>query len=202
MIRRAVWPRDLFPRSKMRRRTCGWATGGHPDFPQMSRQWITLRFSFRSYTTAFSERQVLKVFLKIFISFYLFSWLCQVLGVACGIFSYMRQTLSWGMWDQVPWPGIEPKPPALGTQCPSHWTTREVPRWPLLSPHCSCPSSSSPLWRFSHSSGLNALALSRETARRELRCSPPVSLIGCMALDKITCLLSFSVYKIKIVLTS
>ena len=33
-------------------------------------------------------------------------------------------TLSWGMWDLVPWPGIEPWPPA---QSLNLWTTREVP---------------------------------------------------------------------------
>ena len=38
----------------------------------------------------------------------------------CGIFSC-------GMWDLVPWPGIEPGPPALGGQSLNHWTTREVP---------------------------------------------------------------------------
>ena len=31
------------------------------------------------------------------------------------------------MWDLLPWPGIEPWTPALGTQSLSHWTTREVP---------------------------------------------------------------------------
>ena len=31
------------------------------------------------------------------------------------------------MWELVPQPGIEPKPPALGVQSLSHWTTREVP---------------------------------------------------------------------------
>ena len=31
------------------------------------------------------------------------------------------------MWDLVPWPGIEPRAPALGAQSPSHWTTKEVP---------------------------------------------------------------------------
>ena len=35
---------------------------------------------------------------------YLFTWLHQVL-VVCGI-----QALSWGMWNLVPWPGIEPGP--------------------------------------------------------------------------------------------
>ena len=31
------------------------------------------------------------------------------------------------MWDLVPWPGIEPGPPALGARSPIHCTTREVP---------------------------------------------------------------------------
>ena len=30
------------------------------------------------------------------------------------------------MWDLVPWPGIEPGPPALGVQSLSYWTTCEV----------------------------------------------------------------------------
>ena len=35
--------------------------------------------------------------------------------------------LSCSMWDLVPWPGIKPRPPALGTWSLTHWTTREVP---------------------------------------------------------------------------
>ena len=34
--------------------------------------------------------------------------------------------LSCGIWDLVPWPGIEPEPPALGVWHLNHWTTREV----------------------------------------------------------------------------
>ena len=50
-------------------------------------------------------------------------------------------------WDKhlVPWPGIEPWPPALGEQSLSHWTTREVPqKWTLIiqllsrTPYISC----------------------------------------------------------------
>ena len=41
------------------------------------------------------------------------------------------QVLSWpamncSMWGVVPWPGIEPRPPALGGWSLSHWTTREI----------------------------------------------------------------------------
>ena len=38
------------------------------------------------------------------------------------------QTLSCSMWDLVPWPGIEPWPPAVGLRSLSHWgTTTEFP---------------------------------------------------------------------------
>ena len=50
----------------------------------------------------------------------LFVWLCQVLLAAHGIFS-------WGMWDLVSWPGMEPEPPALGTRNLSQWTTKGSP---------------------------------------------------------------------------
>ena len=35
-------------------------------------------------------------------------------------------SLSCDMWDLVPWPGVEPGPPALGAWRLSHWATREV----------------------------------------------------------------------------
>ena len=35
--------------------------------------------------------------------------------------------LSCSMWDLVPWPGIEPGPPALGAQRLRPQTTREIP---------------------------------------------------------------------------
>ena len=35
--------------------------------------------------------------------------------------------LSCGMRDLVPWPGIEPGPPALGAWSLNHWTIKEVP---------------------------------------------------------------------------
>ena len=43
---------------------------------------------------------------------YLFLWLCQILVAARGIFSCDTWTLSCGMWNLVPWPGIEPWLPA------------------------------------------------------------------------------------------
>ena len=46
---------------------------------------------------------------------------------ATGLSCNMWDLLSCCLWDLVPWPGIEPGPPALGAQSLSHWTTREVP---------------------------------------------------------------------------
>ena len=72
-------------------------------------------------------------------------WLHRVLVVALGIFVVARgifrcgmwdllveacRIFSCGMWDLLPWPGIEPGPPALGARSLSHWTTREVPSLP------------------------------------------------------------------------
>ena len=58
-------------------------------------------------------------FKKILIYFYLFIWPhrllvaalgCPVSAAVCRIFSRSMGTLSCGMWDLVPWPGIEPGP--------------------------------------------------------------------------------------------
>ena len=43
------------------------------------------------------------------------------LVAACGLL------VATSMWDLVPRPGIEPRPPALGVWSLTHWTTREVP---------------------------------------------------------------------------
>ena len=64
--------------------------------------------------------------------FFLYIFCCgtakhRIFTAECGIFICGMQTLSCGMWDLVPWPGIGPSPPALGVWSFSHWTTREVP---------------------------------------------------------------------------
>ena len=43
------------------------------------------------------------------------------------LFYLVALGLSCGRWDLAPWPGNEPKPPALGVCSLNHWTTREVP---------------------------------------------------------------------------
>ena len=59
-----------------------------------------------------------------FFNVYSFIRLLWVLVGTCRIFSC-------GMWYLVPRPGIESRPPVLGTWSLSHWITREVP-----SPSC------------------------------------------------------------------
>ena len=53
--------------------------------------------------------------------FLIFIWLPWVLVVACGIFNYVMWTLRCCIWDLIPWPGMEPRPPALGAWCLSPW---------------------------------------------------------------------------------
>ena len=44
------------------------------------------------------------------------------------LFIYLTApSFSCGMWNLLPWPGIEPRHPALERQSLSHWTTMEVP---------------------------------------------------------------------------
>ena len=67
----------------------------------------------------------------------MFIWLYWVLVATPRIFSC-------SMWDLVPQPWIELRPPALGALSLSHWTISEVPekasvvglyvRWPLGKP--------------------------------------------------------------------
>ena len=58
---------------------------------------------------------------------FFFFWPCWVSVTAWGIFTYSMWALSWGMQDLVPWPRINPRPPALGMWNLNHWATREVP---------------------------------------------------------------------------
>ena len=43
------------------------------------------------------------------------------------------------MWDLVPWPGLEPLPPALKLRSLSHWTTRGVLAFAFWIVFCFCP---------------------------------------------------------------
>ena len=56
-------------------------------------------------------------------------WLHWIFVVACRMFRCGMWTLSCGLWDLVPWLGIELGSPALGAQSLNPWTTREVPHW-------------------------------------------------------------------------
>ena len=59
--------------------------------------------------------------------FILFIWPCWILIAPPGIFTCIMRTLRCGMWHPVPWPGIDPTPPALETRTLSHWTARGIP---------------------------------------------------------------------------
>ena len=87
---------------------CDWATFTFTDPWNPSSSVFFFQLHIDSKITPF----------KIFI--YLFIWPRQTLVAACNLFSF-------DMWGLVLWPGIEPKPPALGAQSLSHWTSREVP---------------------------------------------------------------------------
>ena len=86
------------------------------------------------FVVDFSSLLIFSIFLPLFVhllyilflKFYLFIWLHRVLVIAFEVFNWSTWTLSCSMWDVVPWPGIEPRPPALGVQSLSRWTTRKV----------------------------------------------------------------------------
>ena len=78
------------------------------------------------------------LFLFLFKVFFNVCIYLAILGLGCRIFSLCCDeweptvdlgTFSWGMWDLVPWRGIEPKSPALGVWSLSHW---EVPTYSYL----------------------------------------------------------------------
>ena len=64
---------------------------------------------------------------------YLFIYLAAP-GLSCG-----TRDLCCHVRDLVPWPGIEPGPPALVAQSLTHWITREVPNSPSSVMVSICP---------------------------------------------------------------
>ena len=74
---------------------------------------------------------ILCTFTTIFLNYKLccisFFFQYLVISLAPPGLSCIMQTLCCDTWDLVAWPGIEPRPPALGAWTLSHWTTREVP---------------------------------------------------------------------------
>ena len=54
--------------------------------------------------------------------------LCYFLNIILFIFL----AVPCGVWDLVPPPGMEPKPPAVEVQHLNHWTSREVPPLPVM----------------------------------------------------------------------
>ena len=69
------------------------------------------------------------------------------------IFSCGKGTLNCGMWDLFPWPGIKPRPPVLGAQSLSPWTSRGVPSLCSLARTLNlstCPWTPSPIFASTH----------------------------------------------------
>ena len=74
------------------------------------------------------------------------------LVAALKIFSCSMRTLSHNIWDLIPRAEIEPSTPALRARGLSHWTTREILCYHLLSyhPQSLAPCSSLPSAPSSH----------------------------------------------------
>ena len=93
-------------------------------------------------SSLYPQSQRAPLCLLYFFNIYLFR-LCRILIAAVGIIVTACRIFSCGvrdllvascellvtarMWNLVPRPGIEPRPPELGVQRLTHWTTREVP---------------------------------------------------------------------------
>jgi len=74
------------------------------------------------------------IFIIIFIYYYYFFAYAgsQLRHTESSVFVAACWIFSCSMWNLVPWPGIKPRPPALGAWRFSHWTTREDPGFPDL----------------------------------------------------------------------
>ena len=68
---------------------------------------------------------------SILIYLFIYLFILAALGLSCGMQDL--SVVACRLWvaacvlGLVPWPGIEPWPPAWGAQSLTHWTTREVP---------------------------------------------------------------------------
>ena len=106
------------------------------------KEWMQVHYKACLSTKQIFEMMKLRwneqYFLMFFFSFFFFLiWMSRVLVAAhrifhlcCDVQSFhcSIRTLSCSMWDLVPRPGIEPRPPESGALSLSHWTIREVPK--------------------------------------------------------------------------
>ena len=115
----------------------GFGTAQKELLTSASCRWFSLEIS--SWTTAWISGRggwkVLPLFKKIFIYLVAPGLSCGTWGLRCFVqdlrccvrdLNCGMWALSCSLWDLVPWPGIEPGPPALGAWSLNHWTTREV----------------------------------------------------------------------------
>ena len=115
-----------------------WPGGFHGLYSTWGRKSQTQLRHFHSLPFHLTLIFIFILFLPIFsvfLKYLLFIWPCQVLVEAHGIFlkiSYDIWILSCGLWDLVPWPGMEPGPLALGAGSLSLWTPRKSQQWFLF----------------------------------------------------------------------
>ena len=101
-----------------------WNSHSHENLCTKKKSGGLSSDKFLSRATCKSQKMLQRVQKKrIWILFFLFSYLFGCAGLNCS------------MWDLVPWPGTKPRPPAVGAQSLSHWTTREVLRIWILNFH-------------------------------------------------------------------
>ena len=127
---RPRWVDALFPETKQ---CSGWPNWEITPTP---RRTIALRTECWPVTEKAKKgkKKIESLFFLLFFFFYfffllkknyLFIWLQQVLVVA-------RRIFSCSLWDLVPWPGIEPQAPCIGSSEFSHWATRKIPSLPIF----------------------------------------------------------------------
>ena len=106
----------------------GWAAGVHTRCCQLDILLLALSLVVPTLSLiSFFFKKIFSIYLlSIYIAIiYLDIWLCRVLVAAhgnfvavCGILVAACGIVSCGMWDLVPWPGIEPRAPCIGSMQP------------------------------------------------------------------------------------
>ena len=127
------------------RSVCMWEPSPRPYFPiTVKARPVSFGCSLKSYCSPSGYKHVnSKLFHSLLMcvasSFLMlepdFGWkscyLCREswhLDFILKLFIYLTMPgLSYGIWDLLPWRGVELRPPALGAWSLSHWTTKEVP---------------------------------------------------------------------------
>ena len=101
--------------------------GGCPEVVQKTSQDSSSRLQSGSWRSDERLRREDEEFREIFLKGWAWSWNNASSSFKKKRFIYLAMpSLSYGMWDLVPCPGMEPRSPVLGAWSLSPWTTREV----------------------------------------------------------------------------